>query len=127
MKGGVWVCIRRIVARMSYSSYPIHWFGQTIRWISKVSETDPIKRMLNEVVVLDTATSIVYIGRLVEITENTFVLQEADMHDSREGHANKEVYLSEAFENGVTPNRKTVVVMRCTIISVSRLADIVST
>ena len=87
---------------------------------------DPLKNMINEVVVLDTATSIVYIGKLIEVTEHTFVLDHADMHDCREGHANKEVYLAETHVNGVEANRSNVVVMKSSIISVSKLADIIS-
>jgi len=87
--------------------------------------TNPVKGMVKEQVVLDTATPIVYIGKLMEITDDVFVLEEADMHDCRDGHANKEVYLAEAHRDGVAVNRRKVVVMKSVVISVSRLADIV--
>ena len=86
----------------------------------------PLKRMLNELVVLDTATPIVYIGMLAELTDQVFVLIDADMHDCRDGHANKERYLAEAHRDGVPVNRRQVVVMRSVVISVSCLGDIVS-
>ena len=86
---------------------------------------EPLHRWINEVVVLDTMTPIVYIGRLLEVSETTFVLEQADMHDCREGHANKEVYLAEAHNEGITVNRRNVVVMRSAIISVSRVTGIV--
>ncbi len=85
-----------------------------------------LKRMLNEPVVLDTGTPIVYIGRLKEITDQTFVLTDTDMHDCRDGHANKERYLIEAHEDGIQANRNEVVVMRSFVISASRLADVVT-
>lgn len=88
--------------------------------------SDALHQMLNENVVLDTGTPIIYIGKLVEITDNTFVLSDADMHDCREGHANKEVYLAVAHFEGITVNRRKVVVMRSAVISVSCLADIVA-
>ncbi len=88
--------------------------------------SDPLERMLNEVVVLDTTTPIVYMGTLVELTEHTFVLNDADMHDCRDGHANKEHYVAQTCCDEVTVNRRNVVVMRATVISVSRLADIVA-
>ena len=88
--------------------------------------SDALQRMLNETVVLDTGTPILYIGRLIEVTDTTFVLQEADMHDCREGHANREMYLAEAYHEGTTVNRRCVVVMRSAVISVSRLVDIVT-
>jgi hypothetical protein len=80
--------------------------------------------MLNQAVVLDTVTPIVYIGMLTEITDHGFVLTDADMHDCRDGHANKEAYLARARIEGVPVNRRQVVVMRSFIISVSRLADV---
>jgi small nuclear ribonucleoprotein (snRNP)-like protein len=80
--------------------------------------------MLNEEVVLDTTTPIVYIGTLVEVTEHTFVLTDADMHDCRDGHADKELYLRETREHGVAANRRKLVVLRNAVISASRLKDI---
>ena len=88
--------------------------------------SDPLNRMLDEAVVLDTATPIVYIGKLTEITDQVFVLTDVDMHDCRDGHANKEEYLAEVHSDGVPVNRRQVVVMRTFIISVSRLCDVVS-
>lgn len=85
----------------------------------------PFEHMLNEQIVLDTGTPILYIGTLLEYTDDVFVLADADMHDCREGHANKEVYLAEAHGEGITVNRRNVVVMRSAIISVSRVTDIV--
>ena len=84
----------------------------------------PLERMLREVVVLDTDTPIVYIGKLLEITDIAFVLAGADMHDCRDGHASKEEYLAETQCEGVTVNRRNVVVMRSAVISVSRLVDV---
>ena len=87
--------------------------------------TDPLERMVSETVVLDTATQIIYIGQLVEVTETTFVLENADMHDCREGHAGKDAYLAETRQTGVTVNRRRIVVMRSAVISTSLLQDVV--
>jgi len=87
---------------------------------------ESLQSMLNEQVVLDTGTPILYIGTLVEATPSTLVLVDADMHDCRDGHANKEVYLAEAHREGFPVNRRRVVVMRSSVISVSRLADVVA-
>lgn len=86
----------------------------------------PLHKLIGEKVVLDTGSPIVYIGTLIEMDDAVFVLDEADMHDCREGHANKEMYLAEAHTDGVTVNRRRVVVMRSAIISISRVADIVT-
>ncbi len=82
--------------------------------------------MLNEQVVLDTATPIVYIGKLVDITAETFVLADADLHDCRDGHAHKERYLAEARACGISVNRRRLIVARSAVMSVSRLADVVT-
>jgi hypothetical protein len=87
--------------------------------------THPFDQMLTAQVVLDTGTPIIYIGTLTEYTDDVFVLTDADMHDCREGHANKEVYIAEAHSEGIAINRRSVVVMRSAVISVSRIADIV--
>lgn len=88
-------------------------------------QDEPLRKLLNKCVVLDSATPIVYIGTLSGMTENVFVLTDADMHDCRDGHANKELYLAEALRDGVTANRHEVVVLRSAVISVSALADVV--
>ena len=82
--------------------------------------------MLNEHVVFDTGTPIIYIGTLVDVTDNTLVLVDADMHDCRLGHANPEEYVAKTHTVGVHVNRRRVVVMRRSVISISRLADIVN-
>ncbi len=87
---------------------------------------DLLESMLNEEVVLDTATTIVYLGTLAALTSDAFVLTEADMHDFRDGHALKDVYLAEARTDGITANRRRVVVLRSVVISVSRLTDVVA-
>ncbi len=91
--------------------------------------SDPFERLLNEMVVLDTATPIVYIGTLTEVSEHAFVLTDADVHDCRDGHAKKEVYVAEmarSFEEHLAANRRQVIVSRSTVISVSRLEDVIA-
>lgn len=88
--------------------------------------SDPLKDMIGREVILDTGTPVVYVGKLLDVTEHAFVLANADMHDFRDGHAKKEQYLAELAEGVVTVNRKQVVVLKTTVISVSRLSDIVA-
>ena len=88
--------------------------------------SEPLHQFLNQVVVLDTNTPIVYLGTLAEVTSSVFVLDSADMHDCRDGHATKEQYLHEARDGGVTVNRRRVVVLQSAVISVSRLVDVVA-
>jgi len=76
--------------------------------------------------VLDTAGTIVYLGRLAEVTDTLFVLDNADLHDCRDGHDHKEVYVAVAHRDGVAINRHRVMVMRHVVISVSALSDVVT-
>lgn len=80
---------------------------------------------LDRTVVLDTAGSIVFLGTLKQILEEGFWLENADLHDCNEGHAGKEVYVHESRVGGIRTNRKRLFVMRCTVISVAALADVV--
>ncbi len=86
--------------------------------------SEPLRDLLNRIVVLDTTLPILYIGTLVDVSDHALVLEYADMYDCRDGHANKEQYLLDAQRDGVAVNRKRIVVMRATVISVSRLEDI---
>ncbi len=80
---------------------------------------------LNEVVVLDTGGPMVYLGTLAAVTSTGFVLVDADVHDTRDGHATPEVYVNEVRLQGISVNRRRVLVMRSAVASVSRLADVV--
>ena len=95
-----------------------------MRFLEYAAMSEPLRDLLNGIVVLDTTLPILYLGTLVEVTEHALVLESADMHDCRDGHANKEQYLLDAQRDGVAVNRKRIVVMRATVISVSRLEDI---
>ncbi|NOS99287.1 MAG: hypothetical protein HOP29_01515 [Phycisphaerales bacterium] len=88
---------------------------------------DPIyQELIDQRVVLDTGGPIVYLGTLVAVTESVFVLADADIHDSRLGHATPEAYINDARQSGVSPNRRRVMVMRTAIISLSQLDDVVT-
>ena len=75
-------------------------------------------------VVLDTCGPILYIGTLRAVATDGFSLENADMHDCRDGHASKEQYLMESRTAGIRANRQRVLVLREAVISVSALEDI---
>ncbi len=86
---------------------------------------DVLKEFVGQPVVLDTATTVVYLGILRSVGPQGFWLENADIHDCRDGHAHKEVYVHEAKADGIRTNRKSVFVMRVAVMSVSALRDIV--
>ena len=87
--------------------------------------TEDLERLIGQRVVLDTAGPIVYLGTLKEVSPAGFWLQDADVHDCRDGHASKEVYLIDAGRDGVSPNRRRVFVLTSSVLSISALGDIV--
>ncbi|MFH0980873.1 MAG: hypothetical protein V2A79_04970 [Planctomycetota bacterium] len=60
------------------------------------------------------------------MTENGFWLADADVHDCRDGHASREVYIMEAGRDGISVNRRRVFVLRATVCSLSRLDQVVA-
>jgi hypothetical protein len=88
------------------------------------AETDPMVELSGQLVVLDTAGPLIYVGTLRRVTPHAFELIEADVHDMNDSRSTKDFYLLQTRDLGVRPNRAMVLVHRSHIISVSRLADI---
>lgn len=86
---------------------------------------DSAEPLIGQPVVLDTAGAILFLGTLRSVERDGFWLDSADMHDRDEGHATKELYVCEARRHGIRPNRKSLFVYRATVISISRLEDVI--
>jgi hypothetical protein len=86
---------------------------------------DGMTSYVGQVVVLDTQGPLIYIGTLERVTEAAFLLTVADVHDSNDSRASKDLYLVETRDLGVRVNRGAVLVMRHQIASVSLLSDVV--
>lgn len=84
-----------------------------------------LNELTGKQVVLDTAGPILYLGTLEPITAEGFWLTEADVHDTSEGHMNKELYVIEAKRQGICANRQRVFVLRSVVMSISALEDVV--
>jgi hypothetical protein len=87
--------------------------------------SDELEGLLGRNVVLDTAASVVYLGKLVSCGPAGFWLEEADVHNTDDGHAPREQYILESVRQGIRANRLRVFVLRQTVISVSALDDVV--
>ena len=85
---------------------------------------------VNRRVVLDTQSSLLYIGELVAWEERGYWLADADVHDCRDGHASKEEYVNVAREldrSGARHiNRQRVFVERQFIASLSALEEVIT-
>lgn len=86
---------------------------------------DPFEFFLNQIIVLDTQGPLIYIGTLIRATEHCLILSEADVHDTNDSRASKDLYLVETRDLGVRANRGQVLVMRHQIASISLLKDVV--
>lgn len=86
---------------------------------------EELNEYLNKPVVVDTATSLVYIGTLSQIGNSFITLKDVDVHDVDEGASSKAVYALEAKKHGIMKNRSYAKVRIDVIISISRLEDII--
>jgi len=93
--------------------------------MSEPSLRDQFAPYLGKAVVLDTNTSMVFLGTLSEVEELFVTLEDADAHDLKEGSTSKDAYIHEARRNGIKKNRHRVFVRAATIISFSPLDDVV--
>jgi small nuclear ribonucleoprotein (snRNP)-like protein len=84
-----------------------------------------LQGFVGEEVVVDTKSSLIFIGKLEEITEATFVLSDVDVHDQRESQTSREVYLIDTKRLGIRKNRGRIHILAREVISISRLADII--
>jgi hypothetical protein len=88
-------------------------------------DADPLEAYVGMTIILDTQGPLIYIGTLRRVTPVSLVLADADVHDSNDSRATKDLYLVETRDLGVRVNRSHVVVMRGQISSVSLLKDVV--
>ena len=75
-------------------------------------------------VVVDTSTSWLYLGRLVEDDGTFLVLAEADAFDLSETSLSKHEYLMRVKQDGIAPNRKRVSVVKSKIVALTLVEDI---
>ncbi|MBI4613220.1 MAG: hypothetical protein HY720_06375 [Planctomycetes bacterium] len=76
-------------------------------------------------VVVDTATPLVYIGRLTEARGDVLLLADVDVHDRSESQTSKEVYVMEAKKLGIKANRRSVIVRSDVVVSISLLDEVI--
>jgi hypothetical protein len=76
-------------------------------------------------VVVDTASYFMFIGRLIDVNERFLTLEDADVHDRRESPSTNEKYVMESRKYGVRMNRKRVHIRFDEVICLSRLDDVI--
>ena len=89
---------------------------------------EDLKKYVNKDVVVDTDTSVLYIGHLQEVRPLSLAFGDVDVHDMADGQSNttKEVYIMECKRIGIRANRKGVHVLVSRVMSISLLDEIIS-
>ena len=90
-----------------------------------VNGIDEIIEYKDTLVVVDTASFFMFIGRLVDVNERFLTLEDADVHDRRESPSTNEKYVLESRKYGVRMNRKRVHIRFEEVICLSRLDDVI--
>ncbi|MCM8767295.1 MAG: hypothetical protein NC921_00735 [Candidatus Omnitrophica bacterium] len=83
-----------------------------------------MKDYKNEKIVIDTSTSWIYIGTLVDEDETYYYLEDADAFDISETSLSKQEYLMMIKKDGIVPNRKRVKVLKSKVVGISLVKDI---
>jgi hypothetical protein len=86
---------------------------------------EDLEQYLKQKIVLDTRSSWIYIGVLEAVTENSVVLSEVDVHDSKATSTSKELYVLESKTTGIKANRNLVYVNLDYVVSFSSLDDVI--
>jgi hypothetical protein len=81
--------------------------------------------LVGQAVVVDLRSTFVCLGTLARVQEHYLLLQDADLHDTRDTRTSREAYVAAARDTGIKRNRKEVFVVRDEVVAVSRLNDVV--
>ena len=81
--------------------------------------------LVGQVVVVDTDGPVLYIGKLVEIGAEFLVIEDVDVHNLGDSATGRELYLINAKQFGVRPNRKKAQVRTARVVGLSKLEDVI--
>jgi hypothetical protein len=77
-------------------------------------------------VVLDTSSPYVILGRVQREVANWLVLTEVDVHDLRDTPTTREKYILDSRLHGIRANRREAWVRLAEVVAVSRLEDVIT-
>jgi hypothetical protein len=84
-----------------------------------------LRELIGKLVVVDTESPYVCLGRLTRIHRLFLELRDADFHDLRDTQTSRENYVAASRSTGIKRNRKRVLIARGTVVAISRLEDVV--
>ncbi|MCI0471059.1 MAG: hypothetical protein L0Y73_05315 [Candidatus Aminicenantes bacterium] len=85
---------------------------------------EALKKYLKQKIVIDTRSSLVYLGVLENILDGALELSDVDVHENKDTTSTKEVYVMESSRSGSIPNRDRVFINMDFVVSFSLLADV---
>ncbi len=88
-------------------------------------EVAGILRHRGQVLIVDTDSDYLYIGKVIGVSGSFVTLEEADVHDRRESSSMNEKYVLESKKYGLRSNRREVNVRFERIVSYSLLEDVI--
>ena len=91
-----------------------------------MSDPTELEHLLEKLIVVDTDSSLIYIGLLEKIGRDYLVLADVDVHDTADCKSTKESYAHETKKLGPRSNRKLTYVRLARVVSLSALDDILS-
>jgi small nuclear ribonucleoprotein (snRNP)-like protein len=94
--------------------------------IAPPATLDLFQALMGRVVVVDTDSSFVFLGRLESADVQFLILSDVDVHETTEASLSKERYVHESHGIGVRANRKRTWVRLARVVSISPLEDVIS-
>lgn len=84
-----------------------------------------LEEFMNQVVVIDTKCSYIFVGKLIAEDDYFLTLEDADVHDNNDSGSSKDFYVLDSSKHGVKKNRVKVKVVIREMISISLLEDVI--
>lgn len=84
-----------------------------------------IQTLIGQHVVVDTDSSLVYIGVLNAAGSDYLTLSNVDVQEMTDTGSTKEQYAHEARKLGLRPNRKQTLLRLARVVSISKLDDVI--
>jgi len=91
-----------------------------------MTEREPaFEGLLGREVVLDLASPYVILGTFRGGDLHHYDIEDGDVHDLRDTTPTRELYVRDAKQHGINPNRRRILVRREDVVSMSLLSDVI--
>jgi hypothetical protein len=91
-----------------------------------MSDSAELEHLIEKQIVVDTDSSLIYIGLLEKVGRDYLTVADVDVHDTADSKSTKESYAHETKKLGARTNRKYTYIRLARVVSISALDDIIS-